>query len=51
MYRSKDGGETWQKLTEANAHRLDPSDEHQYDIVGVEELAAGKPNVRLIWVE
>lgn len=35
---------SWQKLTEANAHRLDPNDEHQYDIVGVEELVAEKPN-------
>jgi hypothetical protein len=34
----------WQKLTEANAHRLDPAEERQYDVVGVPELAAEKPS-------
>ncbi len=34
----------WEKLTEANAHRLDPSEERQYDVVGVPELAAEKPS-------
>jgi hypothetical protein len=34
----------WQKLTEANAHRLDPNEDRQYDIVGVEELVAEKPS-------
>lgn len=34
----------WQKLTEANAHRLDPTEERQYDVVGVPELAAEKPS-------
>ena len=33
----------WEKLTEANAHRLDPTEERQYDVVGVEELVAKKP--------
>ena len=33
----------WQKLTEATAHRLDPDDDHRFDLVGVEELLAGKP--------
>ena len=33
----------WEGLTEANAHRLDPSDARQYDLVGVPELAAEKP--------
>ena len=34
----------WGKVTEANAHRLDPADEHQYDIVGVPDLVAEKPS-------
>ncbi len=34
----------WEKLTEANAHLLDPSEERQYDVVGVPELAAEKPS-------
>jgi hypothetical protein len=34
----------WEKLTQANAHRLDPAEERQYDVVGVPELAAEKPS-------
>jgi hypothetical protein len=34
----------WQNLTEANAHRLDPAEERQYDLVGVPELVAEKLN-------
>lgn len=34
----------WAKLTEANAHRLDPSEERQYDLVGVEDIVAEKPS-------
>ena len=34
----------WQTITEANAHRLDPAEERQYDVVGVPELAAEKPS-------
>jgi hypothetical protein len=34
----------WEKLTEANAHRLDPTEERQYDLVGVPELVAEKLN-------
>jgi hypothetical protein len=34
----------WEELTEANAHDFDPPDERQYDIVGVQELAAEKPS-------
>jgi hypothetical protein len=34
----------WEKLTEANAHRLDPTAEQQYDLVGVPELVAEKLN-------
>nr|CRL78531.1 hypothetical protein CPGR_04760 [Mycolicibacterium malmesburyense] len=32
----------WEKLTEANAHRLDPAEEHQYDVIGVPEIVAEK---------
>ncbi|MDA4109046.1 primosomal protein [Mycolicibacterium holsaticum] len=34
----------WEKLTGANAHRLDPPEDRQFDIIGVEELLADKPN-------
>jgi hypothetical protein len=34
----------WEKLTEASAHRLDPAEDRQYDVVGVPELAAEKPS-------
>lgn len=34
----------WEKLTEANAHRLDPTEDREYDIVGVPELVAEKPS-------
>jgi hypothetical protein len=34
----------WETLTEASAHRFDPSDDRQYDVVGVPELAAEKPS-------
>jgi hypothetical protein len=33
----------WEGLTEANAHRFDPPDEHQYDLIGVQELLVEKP--------
>jgi hypothetical protein len=33
----------WQALGEANAHRLDPSEEHLHDLVGVPELVSEKP--------
>ena len=28
----------WEGLTEANAHRFDPPEERQYDLIGVQEL-------------
>lgn len=34
---------SWQKLTEANAHSLTPSEEHSHDLAAFEELLAGKP--------
>jgi len=33
----------WPELTEANAHRFDPPEERQYDLIGVQELLAEKP--------
>ncbi len=33
----------WTELTEANAHKLDPADDKQFDLIGVEELVAEKP--------
>jgi hypothetical protein len=34
----------WETLTEASAHRFDPAEDRQYDVVGVPELAAEKPS-------
>jgi hypothetical protein len=33
----------WQKLTEANAHRLVPTEDHTHDLAGFEELLSKKP--------
>ena len=33
----------WEALTEANAHRFDPDEDRQYDLIGVQELVAEKP--------
>ncbi|MDV3130083.1 primosomal protein [Mycobacterium sp. 21AC1] len=33
----------WEKLTTASAHKLDPAEDHRYDVIGVPELAAEKP--------
>lgn len=33
----------WEKLTEANAHRLDPAEDRQFALIAVEELLAEKP--------
>lgn len=33
----------WSKLTAANAHKLQPSEDREYDIVGVPDLVAEKP--------
>lgn len=33
----------WQRLTEAHAHRFEPADDKEFDLVVVEELVAEKP--------
>ena len=33
----------WDKLVKANAHRFDPTEERQHDLIGVPELVAEKP--------
>ncbi len=33
----------WPALKESSAHRLDPDEDHQHDLIGVPELAAEKP--------
>ncbi len=33
----------WPAVTEVSAHRLDPDENHQFDLVGLEELLAEKP--------
>lgn len=38
----------WEKLTEANAHRLDPAEDRRFDLVSVEALVAGKPTKKAV---
>lgn len=33
----------WERLTKANAHRLQPAEDRQADLIGAAELLAGKP--------
>jgi hypothetical protein len=33
----------WKRLTEANAHKLEPADDKQFDLIAVEELVSEKP--------
>ncbi|MGH3967295.1 MAG: primosomal protein, partial [Mycobacterium sp.] len=33
----------WHALTEANAHKLDPAEDKQFDLIAVEEVVADKP--------
>ena len=33
----------WEAMTEASAHKFDPAEDHQHDLVGVAELVAEKP--------
>ena len=35
---------SWEALTSSNAHRFDPPEERQYDLIGVQELVAEKPS-------
>jgi hypothetical protein len=39
---------SWDGLTEANAHTFDPPDDHQYDLVSLQELVAEKPSEETI---
>src|SRR5581483_8513757 len=38
----------WKDVVEANAHKLDPTEDHQFDLVAVEELVAGKPTAKSV---
>lgn len=38
----------WAKLSQANAHRLNPADRQCYDLVAVEGLLAGKPDKKTV---
>lgn len=38
----------WEKLTEASAHRLKPTEDHEYDLVGVPETAAEKASETVV---
>jgi hypothetical protein len=38
----------WDQLTEASAHRFDPAEDRQYDLVSLQELAAEKPSEETI---
>ncbi len=33
----------WKRLTEANAHKLEPADDKQFDLIAVEEVVSEKP--------
>ena len=33
----------WKKLTEANAHKLEPADDKQFDLISVEDVVSDKP--------
>jgi hypothetical protein len=38
----------WQELTEANAHKLEPADDKQFDLIAVEELVSEKPTEKSV---
>jgi hypothetical protein len=38
----------WKAVTGANAHKLDPGEDNQFDLVAVEELVAGKPTAKSV---
>jgi hypothetical protein len=38
----------WQALTEANAHKLEPADDKQFDLVAVEDLVSEKPTAESV---
>jgi hypothetical protein len=38
----------WQPLTEANAHKLEPADDKQFDLVAVEDLVSDKPTAESV---
>lgn len=40
----------WEKLTQANAHRLNPAKNYRFDLIGIEELLADKPTKKAIRV-
>src|ERR1700733_4087757 len=38
----------WKRLTEANAHKLEPADDNQFDLVAVEEVISEKPTTQSV---
>ena len=38
----------WKEVTETNAHKFDPAEDNQFDLVAVEELVAGKPTPKSV---
>ena len=38
----------WEKLTEANAHTLNPTDDHTHDLAAFEEILANKPTAETV---
>jgi hypothetical protein len=38
----------WKALTEANAHKLEPTDDKQFDLIGVEEVVSEKPTEKSV---
>jgi hypothetical protein len=41
---------SWQALTEANAHKLDPAEDKHYDLVAVEDVVSEKPTAESVAV-
>jgi hypothetical protein len=39
---------SWKELTEANAHKLEPADDKQFDLIAVEELVSEKPTEKSV---
>ncbi|MBS9533879.1 primosomal protein [Mycobacterium sp. M1] len=38
----------WERLTQANAHKLNPTKDHRFDLIAVEELLTGKPTKKSV---
>ena len=39
---------SWEQVTEGSAHHLNPDENHQFDLIGIEELLAEKPTAESV---